>query len=115
MAQWVKNPTSIHKDEGSIPDLTQQVKDRALLQSFGVGQDLALPWLWHMLAAMAMIHPLAWELPYATGVVQKKKTPQKSPLYIPLLAQSRCSITKYLLSHSVSISALPALPFCDVG
>ena len=31
VAQWVKNPTSIHSDVGLIPDLAQWIKDLALL------------------------------------------------------------------------------------
>lgn len=31
VAQWVKNQTSIHEDPGSIPSLTQRVKNLALL------------------------------------------------------------------------------------
>ena len=31
MAQWVKNPTSIHEDVGMIPVLVKWVKDPAFL------------------------------------------------------------------------------------
>jgi len=42
---------------------------------------LASPWLWCRLAAIAPIWPLAWELPYASGLSlkgQNKKTKQKT-------------------------------------
>ena len=34
--------------------------------------DPSLLWLWHRLAAVAPIQPLAWGLPYATGVALKR-------------------------------------------
>ena len=37
------------------------------------GLDPALLWLWCRLAAVALISPLAWELPYAVGVASKFK------------------------------------------
>ena len=37
------------------------------------GLDPALLWLWYRLAAVALIGPLAWESPYASGVALKKK------------------------------------------
>ena len=42
------------------------------------GSDLALLWLWCRLAATALIQPLAWECPYATGAALKgQKTKDK--------------------------------------
>ena len=38
------------------------------------GSDLLLLWLWCRLAATALIQPLAWEPPYATGTALKNKT-----------------------------------------
>ena len=53
------------------------------------GSDLALLWLWHRLAAIALIRPLAWESPYAVGVARKrqktKRKKKKSYLKILLL------------------------------
>ena len=64
VAQQVTNPTSIHEDSVSVPDLTQWVKDPMLL------------WLWCRPAAAALIWSLALELPYATGAALKSQTKQ---------------------------------------
>ena len=59
VAQQVKNLTSIPEDAGLISGLT------------------LCYWCclkpWHRLAAAAPTGSLAWKLPYATGVFQKKK------------------------------------------
>ena len=51
--------------------------DLVLTVSYGVGHthglDPELLWLWCRLAAIALIGPLAWELPYAAGVALKSR------------------------------------------
>ena len=67
--QRLTNPTRNHEVSGSIPDLTQWVKDPALL------------WLWYRPVATASIRPLAWEPPYAEGSApEKTKTNKKDKI-----------------------------------
>ena len=75
------NPTSIHRDVGSIPGLTQWGKDPSIVMSCGVGHrrslDMVLLWLQCRLAARALIQTLAWELLYASGLALKRKKRKK--------------------------------------
>ena len=76
------NPIRNHEVSGSIPGLTQWVKDPMLLSAVVGGRhslDLALLWLWCRLAAVASIRPLAWEPPYAAGAALKSKKKKNLP------------------------------------
>ena len=73
-----RNPTRKHEVVGLIPGLPQWVRDNvSVALSCGVGHrcglDLTLLWLlWHRPAATALIRPLAWEPPYASGAALKR-------------------------------------------
>ena len=83
------NPTSIHEDVDSIPDLAQWVKGSHVAVSCDVsgrcGLDPALLWLWCRPEVTAPIIPLTWELPYAMSAALKKKTNQKTSLALLFL------------------------------
>ena len=76
MAQWVKNLTSIHEEVGLIPGLAQWVKGSSIAVSCGVGHrhssDWVLLWLWHRLAAAALIQCLGPSIYHGCGPKKKK-------------------------------------------
>ena len=65
MAQWVKNPASIHKDAGLISLLTQWIEGSQV----AVAVDQA--------SSCNSNSTLAWELPCALGVALKRKKKKK--------------------------------------
>ena len=75
VAQWSTKPTSIHEGRGFDPWPRSVDRASGVAMSCGVlcrlGSDPALLWLWCRLSAAALIPSLAWEPPYAMGVVLK--------------------------------------------
>ena len=73
--------------------------------SCGVGHrhgfDPVLLWLWHRLAATALIRPLAWEPPYAAGAALKrqKKTKEKKD-HLKMVDKSSW-FSKFLLNSAI--------------
>ena len=87
-------PTRNHEVAGLIPWLCALGEGSCIALSCGVGHrcgsDLELLWLWHRLAATALIGPLAWEPPYAAMALIRQNAIFK--VYIPFIV-----IIKYLL------------------
>ena len=83
-SQWraaEKILTSIHEDAGFNPWPHSVGWGYSVAMSCGVGcrrgTDLALLWWWCRVAAVALIRPLAWELPYVSDVASKAKQTNK--------------------------------------
>ena len=85
--------------------------------SYDVGHrrcsDPALLWLLYGLAAAALIQPLSWEPPYATGAALKdKKTKKKnsaSQLYYSPVKCSRAICAYYIKDHKKNIPFITKL------
>ena len=80
-SEGLKDPTRIHKAVDLISGLAQWVKGSGVAVSCALdcrcGSDPTLLWLWRRLAAVALIQPLAWELPYAADTAVKRKEKKK--------------------------------------
>ena len=65
------------------PTLTslKWVKDPSVAMSYNVGHRrgsyLALQWLWRRPADAAAVQPLAWEIPFASGLALKRKEKER--------------------------------------
>ena len=86
MIQWLTNLNSIHEDEGSIPGLTQWVRELWCKSQMPLRSCVAVGVVvWCRPTATAPILPLAWEPPGAKGMALKRpkqnKNKQKNLVY----------------------------------
>ena len=65
------------------------------------GSDLA--WVWHSLATVALILPLAWEPPYATGAALKKRSKKLKKKKLISIAMKQKYFEKVLCSFIHSL------------
>ena len=71
MRMWVRSLTSLSGLK------IQRCRELWCTLQMWCGSDLALLWPWCRPAAVALIRPLAWELPQAAGAALKSKTKPK--------------------------------------
>ena len=81
MAHWLKNPTSIHENAGSMPGTSVDLGSGVAVScrvGCRCGLDPLLLWLCCRPAATALIQPLAWEPPYAMDAALKRQKTRKN-------------------------------------
>ena len=67
--------------------------------------DLALLWLWHRPAVVALIRPLAWEPPYASGAALKRQKDQKKMQVITTVMYHLTSVRMVIINKSTNNNA----------
>ena len=100
----VMHLTSVHEDSGLIPGPAPWIGYPSLL------------WLWHRPGAAALIQPLAWELPYATGVALKsggkKKGGSRAVFPLKPLGEAPSCLFQLLGAPGVPCFVVTSLSLC---
>ena len=103
-----------------LVSMMMQVQSLSLLSGSGIcgvgsthSSDPTLLWLWCRLATVALIWPLAWELPYATSTTlkskkRKKKKKEKS-LWLSVINEINL-FTSFSVTSVNRACSLPSFP-----